>query len=669
MAIKKNPWDDVVQFDDWNKEVEEDVKDDEDNSNFAEISVPQEIQGLGIKEEDDVDLNALIRGLNEDNATYTQRAIETEKEEQNKRLSMQLAAEEAAKAEKNRIKFEEESAERDRIAFEEAEALAKAEREKRERSLRTFTNRIFSKKPKKDKKIEEREAVEQAVSNEEEALVSNASAEVEKEQLLEETLSEPVSSYEENVQNEVEEEHSLSDNEPTKAKSTIAKRKPHSSEKKKSDVTPDGSNADATETDPLEAETIDLPVEAKKLEENEKLELPQDKVSDENEIVKEEEEVSVEANQESDDLNEREPAPAKEKEKSKKPFFLFGKKKKENSAPQEQTEKNMPMEKESQQKPDWEFLATHDELTGLLNQRAYEEQKDTVRNKPYAVVYVDVNNLKYANDTMGHAAGNKLIVATSDKMKELFPGCTYRIGGDEFVAVVEYSNVKKIENDIVAKRDDFNNSLLAKTKEERESGLIYSASFGYAYTDGSKSFEEVSAEADKAMYAAKEAYKKANPQFDMRGKKSEKKAVEKAPVDYDSMLTKDQRTLKKTIQDNHKPVSVCSTQQIIRDVQTRASEVIAILIASPTFDQLFIILRPEEFINIVTEMEAMVDYSYLYILYEGGPQYKGSDEYLSEVTHIFEAIGNGIKTGKIRSEKDFQKIKGINVFKTIYVDM
>ena len=155
----------------------------------------------------------------------------------------------------------------------------------------------------------------------------------------------------------------------------------------------------------------------------------------------------------------------------------------------------------------------------------------------------------------------------------------------------------------------------------------------------------------------------------MRGKKSEKKAVEKAPVDYDSMLTKDQRTLKKTIQDNHKPVSVCSTQQIIRDVQTRASEVIAILIASPTFDQLFIILRPEEFINIVTEMEAMVDYSYLYILYEGGPQYKGSDEYLSEVTHIFEAIGNGIKTGKIRSEKDFQKIKGINVFKTIYVDM
>lgn len=714
MAVKRKPWEDVVSFDDWKQEVNDDSQEEEPGKSYAEGSAPQEIQGIGINTDDeDIDLNDMIASLNQQNAGYVEKAREEEKEQREKVLEAEREAERKRQEEILRAKFEAESAERERIAFEEAEAYAAAEREKREKSFKAVTSKLFKKKPKDDetdiaspieseeKEIDNDPSVEETIPTSHETILDNSGNN--KSDDVDSNLSEPELNSGVEIENNSQEE---SRKESDSTLLSMPKRSEHQNvtkvknrekilEKKRIEKEMQRMEEAQKENDAVPEENVEISVSTPesvthKEEEKEPIaeedlllsgnteelnvsqsESPSDEETKSSSTKKE---TKKETKNSKEIQKEKAPKPEKpvKEQKEKKPFFLFGKKQKALDQQSENyIEKSSGTTKEND-RPDWEFLATHDEMTGLLNQRAYEEQKGNAHKKPYAVIFVDVNNLKYANDTLGHAAGNKLIIATADKLKELFPNCVYRIGGDEFVAVVEYASVKKIEKDLVDKKNNFNESLLAKTKEEKESGLIYAASFGYAYTDGSKSFDVVSAEADKAMYAVKEAYKKANPQFDMRsgkGKLPDKNKKEEPPKDYDSLLTDEQRNLKSTIKNNHRPVSAQSTAQILRDVQSRASEVIAILIADPNFNQLFIILKPDVFINIVTEMEAMIDYSYLYILYEGGPQYKGSDEYLSEVTHIFEAIGNGIKSGRIRSEKDFQKIKGINVFKNIYIDM
>lgn len=661
MANKKKPWDDVIGFDDWNKEIKEDEEIvEEPESTYINDSTPQEIQGLGITDtdEDVIDLGDLIAGVNADNATYTAKAIEEETERRNKKLAEAENEERKRKEEKLRAKFEAESAEREKIAFEEAEAAAAAEREKQEKSIKNIASKFFKIKPKnKSEKTEDKKDVNQNIEKEQIQQENSNESEIEDSLVKEDVL----------LTDSTEDNTADLDNIPIDTDLLEPNAQIQYGQDEDIDIQTAEDITDVADIDEIsnvaefsKFSNIESGEKKEKTLENRKKTLFG--FGEKDKLQKKEETLQA-------DIEESQvPNPIVNKNKSQDKLFSFPlfKKKKENQSAEIE---NVISDVQGNGNTDWEFLATHDELTGLLNQRAFEEQKKNERKKPYAVIYVDVNNLKYANDTYGHAAGNKLIIATAEMMKKLFPDCSYRIGGDEFVAIAEYTSVKKIEKDIIQKRDQFNEAMLKKTKEDKDSGLIYAASFGYAFTDGSKSFEEVSSEADEAMYKTKEAYKKANPHLDMRsGRRTAEKKKTDPPKDYDSMLTKEQRGLKKTIQDNHRPVSVTSTQQIIRDVQSKASQVIAILIASPTFDQLFIILRPEVFINIIMEMESMIDYSYLYILYEGGPQYKGSDEYLSEVTHIFEAIGNGIKSGKIRSESDILKIKGINVFKNIYVD-
>ena len=61
------------------------------------------------------------------------------------------------------------------------------------------------------------------------------------------------------------------------------------------------------------------------------------------------------------------------------------------------------------------------------------------------------------------------------------------------------------------------------------------------------------------------------------------------------------------------------------------------------------------------------DYSYLYVIYQGGAQYYGADEYFSEITVLFENIAKLITSSGSVSQKDLLKVKGINIFKNIFV--
>ena len=103
-------------------------------------------------------------------------------------------------------------------------------------------------------------------------------------------------------------------------------------------------------------------------------------------------------------------------------------------------------------------VATIDSLTGLENRVAFDallkmiSQEDT--NTNWTMLLMDVNGLKYANDTFGHQAGDALIVAASNIITSAYgsKGNCFRIGGDEFAVITRaplntlfilYSNLQK----------------------------------------------------------------------------------------------------------------------------------------------------------------------------------------------------------------------------------
>lgn len=335
---------------------------------------------------------------------------------------------------------------------------------------------------------------------------------------------------------------------------------------------------------------------------------------------------------------------------------------------QKKAKKEKPQKKSASPKedtPDFEYLATHDSLTKMKNSTAYDIDIKNKEAKNLAILFFDINDLKETNDTMGHSVGNKLIITVANGIEQLFPRCGYRIGGDEFVVLLPNKKKSVTQSFIEGKIDAFQKIMVEASKQDPDN-LKYSVSIGFAIGEEEKSIEELKQEADMAMYANKKAYKQKNGKVKEEKKKPEEE--KRPPADHDSLLSEEQRMLKGVIQDNHTQVSEESTEKIIREIQSHYDDIIAILIASPSFDHLFIVQSVDVFLNLVASMSNLVDYSYLYVVYENGTQFYGVDEYFDEVTELFKEIGQVIKTNSYVSDKELLKIKGINIFKQIYFD-
>jgi diguanylate cyclase (GGDEF)-like protein len=88
-----------------------------------------------------------------------------------------------------------------------------------------------------------------------------------------------------------------------------------------------------------------------------------------------------------------------------------------------------------------EYLSTRDELTGLFNRSFYVGELGrlaSLRLFPLSVIIMDLNGLKRANDTLGHAAGDELLRRTGQVLREavLPPASACRTGGDEFALLL-----------------------------------------------------------------------------------------------------------------------------------------------------------------------------------------------------------------------------------------
>ena len=68
-------------------------------------------------------------------------------------------------------------------------------------------------------------------------------------------------------------------------------------------------------------------------------------------------------------------------------------------------------------------MAHYDSLTGLANRFTFNEAlkkccADVDERNTFAVLYVDLDNFKHVNDSMGHDAGDKLLLAVADRLRE-----------------------------------------------------------------------------------------------------------------------------------------------------------------------------------------------------------------------------------------------------------
>ncbi|WP_141104167.1 sensor domain-containing diguanylate cyclase, partial [Noviherbaspirillum denitrificans] len=92
-----------------------------------------------------------------------------------------------------------------------------------------------------------------------------------------------------------------------------------------------------------------------------------------------------------------------------------------------------------------QFLASHDSLTGmwnrsgLMNKFALEIERARATGKQLALLFIDLDRFKTVNDTLGHLAGDQLLVAAAGRMRaQLKPYDTAaRLGGDEFTVLLE----------------------------------------------------------------------------------------------------------------------------------------------------------------------------------------------------------------------------------------
>ena len=160
------------------------------------------------------------------------------------------------------------------------------------------------------------------------------------------------------------------------------------------------------------------------------------------------------------------------------------------------------------------YWAKTDGLTKLGNRAAYEQAisfYETSLDREIGLFLIDVNGLKEMNDKQGHAAGDTLLVTVSERLKKVFSkydAQLYRIGGDEFIAILQQEdldNADRIIEELLAAQDDpFN--------PQFRSGIV--ATFAIGFADSRKvPFEVLYKHADVEMYARKEAYYKKRQEF------------------------------------------------------------------------------------------------------------------------------------------------------------
>jgi diguanylate cyclase (GGDEF)-like protein len=182
-----------------------------------------------------------------------------------------------------------------------------------------------------------------------------------------------------------------------------------------------------------------------------------------------------------------------------------------------------------------EYQALHDALTGLPNRALFMDrlQHALVRTRrrkgEIAVLFMDLDNFKVINDSLGHEAGDKLLVAVAERLRaRLRPEDTAaRLGGDEFVILLEdLTDVGEATR--VAERiaEALRTAFVLNRRE-----VFVTASIGIALSDDArKEPADLLRNADLAMYRAKHA---GRAHYEVFEEKMNARALERLEMEND----------------------------------------------------------------------------------------------------------------------------------------
>lgn len=153
-----------------------------------------------------------------------------------------------------------------------------------------------------------------------------------------------------------------------------------------------------------------------------------------------------------------------------------------------------------------QLLSEVDQLTGLQNRRCYERKLQIIKEKGFEsrgmIVALDINGLKNVNDRLGHNAGDELIVGAAECIQAVFGsyGNCYRVGGDEFMAILEapFPSAQELEEVFIQRMENWHGALVDSV----------SISYGMEMGIGKCSVDDLAHQADMQMYKYKAEYYK-----------------------------------------------------------------------------------------------------------------------------------------------------------------
>lgn len=147
-----------------------------------------------------------------------------------------------------------------------------------------------------------------------------------------------------------------------------------------------------------------------------------------------------------------------------------------------------------------EHMAFHDALTSLPNRRSFVDHVERLAKRgPYAMLMIDLDRFKDVNDTLGHAVGDKLLVAVAFRLRDKCSSTNllFRLGGDELAVLgeMEVDDARALATEIVR--------TLARPFQIDEHTISIGGSIGLAMSQHGDDSELVQRKADLALYEAK----------------------------------------------------------------------------------------------------------------------------------------------------------------------
>lgn len=150
------------------------------------------------------------------------------------------------------------------------------------------------------------------------------------------------------------------------------------------------------------------------------------------------------------------------------------------------------------------YLAYYDQLTQLPNRSSLTKDmnKFIKNNEPFAIVFIDFDQFKNINDSLGHSVGDELLIRFAKRLQELIPlkGNVYRFGGDEFILLLkDFTSIEELKKRVEQIMHHVKEPILLNDLQ-----LFITLSIGISiYPTHGNNIDALIKKADMAMYKSK----------------------------------------------------------------------------------------------------------------------------------------------------------------------